>query len=253
MGHYSKVNFKNIKQSKENMNSYLAHMQDLGADTSFDRRLGYLNYNFRNYLSALSKKSSILEIGSGTGELLSILNSKDLVSIDIIDNDQEVLSYCKNKYRIRSAILARSLDMSKFLTQNKYDLIVLTQVFEHIPKSSYQNWIKSLYKSLSPSGHIIITVPNGANPLVGTERYGDIQHENMFTIFSLRELMTFANLKNSTYQIQGFEIPPNSIINIIRIILQKILHLIFILLMMINGAIYQTLMTPNITLIISKE
>jgi SAM-dependent methyltransferase len=143
--------------------------------------------------------------------------------------------------------------MSKTLPKTKYDLVVLTQVFEHIPKASYLNWIRSLYRSLNPGGHILITVPNGANPLVGTERYGDLQHENIFTIFSFRELMTFANLKNSSYLIRGFEIPPYSLVNVIRLVLQKILHAIFILLMMINGAIYQTIMTPNITLVITKN
>ncbi len=148
-------------------------------------------------------------------------------------------------------MLSKSLDITKSL-KSKYDLIVLTQVFEHIPKSSYLNWIKGFYKVLNPGGSIIITVPNGANPLVGTERYGDLQHENVFTIYSFSELLTFANLPSSTHIIQGFEIPPNSIVNVIRIILQKILHSIFILMMIINGAIYQTLMTPNITLIITK-
>lgn len=235
------------------MNSYLSHMQDLGADTAFDRRIGYLKYNFRNYLKTLTNKSNVLEIGPGTGEMLYILNQNGFANIDIIDNDKEVLGYCKSKYQIRSTMLASSLDMTKSLTHEKYDLIVLTQVFEHIPKTSYLNWIQGLYQALKQGGHIIITVPNGANPLVGTERYGDLQHENIFTVFSFRELMTFADLKNSSYKIQGFEIPPNSIVNIIRIVLQKILHGIFILMMMINGAIYQTLMTPNITLIITKN
>ncbi len=233
------------------MNSYLAHMQELGAGSAFGRRLGYLEYNFRDYLTELPPASCVLEIGPGTGEMLQILNSKKITTIDIIDNDKAILAYCQKQFRIRKAILSKNFDLS-LSVKGKYDLIVLTQVFEHIPKKWYLNWIKNLYAALRPGGHILITVPNGANPLVGTERYGDLQHENMFTIFSFQELMTFADLKNATYHVQGFEIPPNSFVNLIRIVLQKILHAFFILLMMINGAIYQTLMTPNITLVISK-
>jgi SAM-dependent methyltransferase len=227
-------------------------MEELGGGSAFARRVGYLKYNFRQYLDEVSTSSKVLEIGPGTGELLQILKDKGVLAVDIIDNDPAILNYCKKKFKIRSTILSTSLDLSKSL-KSKYDLIVLTQVFEHIPKSSYLNWIKNLYSSLNPGGNIIITVPNGANPLSGTERYGDLQHENIFTIFSFRELMTFADLKNSSYKIQGFEIPPNSPVNVIRIILQKILHIFFILIMMMNGAIYQTLMTPSITLIISKK
>lgn len=235
------------------MTNYLTHMQKLGAGTAFDRRVGYLRYNFAPFLKKLSTTSSrVLEIGPGTGELLQLLNQRGVRDIDIIDNDAAILKHCQKNFKIRKAILSKSLDLSKSVN-TKYDLIVLTQVFEHIPKSSYQNWIKTLYSALRGGGSIIITVPNGANPLVGTERYGDLQHENIFTIFSFSEMMTYANLKGSSFLIRGFEIPPNSPVNIIRIVLQKILHAIFIAMMMVNGAIYQTLMTPNITLIITKE
>lgn len=234
------------------MSDYLTHMGELGASTAFSRRIGYLKYNFRKFLRDLTPKSKVLEIGPGKGELLQLLNDQGVLDIDIIDNDLPILNYCQANFKIKNAIHATKLDITQSL-KRKYDLVVLTQVFEHIPKSSYLNWVRGLYSALSPGGHIIITVPNGANPLVGTERYGDLQHENIFTVFSFRELMTFASLKRASYQIKGFEIPPNSLVNLIRIVLQKILHAIFILLMMINGAIYQTLMTPNITIIISKN
>lgn len=234
------------------MSNYLTHMEELGQGTAFGRRVDYLNYNFKQYLQGLNSHSRVLEIGPGTGELLHLLNGRSIYSIDIIDNDPSILKYCKSKFKIGKAVLSKSLDISKSIS-TKYDLIVLTQVFEHIPKTSYQNWLKNLYTALNPGGHIVITVPNGANPLVGTERYGDLQHENIFTIYSFRELMTFTNLKNAQYTIKGFEIPPINLVNIIRIFLQKILHGIFILLMIINGGIYQTLMTPNISLIITKK
>jgi len=233
------------------MAGYLKHIQKLGNRVAFGRRVEYLKYNYSLPLKNLNSSQRVLEIGPGAGELLKILNDKGFTNIDIIDNDESVLKYCQKKYRINKTIFSKNLDLSTAL-KGSYDLIVLTQVFEHIPKSSYQNWIRCMYHSLNSDGQIIITVPNGANPLSGTERYGDLQHENMFTVFAFQELMTFADLKNSKYKIQGFEIPPISPINIIRIVLQKILHFIFLILMIINGAIYQKLLTPNITLLIQK-
>lgn len=234
------------------MGNYLEHMNELGENQAFSRRVGYIKYNFSKYLNLISTKSYVLEIGPGKGELLHILNDKHISNIDILDNDASILSYCKKNFKVKNVIKASTLTLNKYL-KNKYDLIVLTQVFEHIPKSYYINWVTNLYRALKPGGKIIITVPNGANPLVGTERYGDLQHENIFTIYSFKELMTFANLKYSSYIVQGFEIPPSSPINILRIALQKILHTIFVLLMIINGGIYQTLLTPNITLVITKN
>ena len=233
------------------MSDYLTHIKTFNNKT-FDRRISYISYNFSTYINNLSPtKSRVLEIGPGRGEMLSALNEHGIYSIDIVDNDNAVLEYCKNKYLVAKSILTKGENPSNKL-KHKYDLIVLTQVFEHIPKASYLSWIRGLYKSLKPGGSILVTTPNGANPLSGTERYGDLQHENIFTVYSFHELMTFANLKNSRYTITGFKIPPVNLLNLVRIILQKILHTIFILMMIVNGAIYQTLMTPNITLIITK-
>jgi 2-polyprenyl-3-methyl-5-hydroxy-6-metoxy-1,4-benzoquinol methylase len=227
-------------------------MENIGEGKAFDRRVGYLAYNFAPYMKTLTSMSEVLEIGPGIGEMIHLLNERGVTKIDIIDNDRSVLTYNEKNHSVRRTTLSHDNDMSKYV-KGSYDLIVLTQVFEHIPKSEYIPWVTTLYKALRSGGSIVITVPNGANPLVGTERYGDLQHENVFTVYSFRELMTFAHLKSSSYVIRGFEIPPNSPVNIVRIILQKILHGIFILMMMVNGAIYQTLMTPNISLVITKK
>jgi 2-polyprenyl-3-methyl-5-hydroxy-6-metoxy-1,4-benzoquinol methylase len=234
------------------MSNYLKHIQSTANSKTFSRRVAYLSYNFSFYLNQLSKSSRVLEVGPGKGELLSILNQKNIKNLDIIDNDQAVLDYCQKTYQLKQTTLLKTDQSIKYL-KNKYDLIILTQVFEHINKDSYLVWLRGLYKALKPGGHILITVPNGANPLSGTERYGDLQHQNIFTIYSLNELITFANLKNASHKIIGFNIPLTNPINLVRIVLQKILHSIFILLMIINGAIYQTLMAPNITLVIKKN
>lgn len=235
------------------MTNYAQHLIQLGNNKAFIRRVDYLKYNFSHYLRPLNKNSTVLEIGPGLGELLFILNRQNINQIDIIDNDQAVLKYCQKQYSLRHCLYAKNNNLAPLIKNHRYDLIVLTQVFEHIPKSDYLPWLKSLYSVLNPGGHILITSPNGANPLSGTERYGDIQHVNLFTTYSFDQLMTFANLKNSTYRVTGFVIPPTSLVNLIRIALQKLLHAVFLLAMMVNGAIYQSLLTPNITLIISKK
>lgn len=235
------------------MTNYLTHMQTLGNNTAFVRRKEYNSYNFAKYISYLKSISGkVLEVGPGLGELISVLNENGINNIDILDQDKAVLSHCQKTFKLNKAIHSKGDSPHKYL-KSKYDLIVLTQIFEHIPKSSYLTWIKGLYNHLNSGGYILITSPNGANPLVGTERYGDLQHENLFTVYSFNELMTFANLPSSSYMVKGFEIPATSIINIIRRLLQKLLHGFFVLMMIINGAIYQTLLTPNITLVIRKN
>ena len=82
------------------MSNYLEHMEQLGQGTVFGRRVEYLRYNFKMYVSKLSNSSKILEIGPGTGELLHILNDQKITSIDIIDNDVAILKYCKRRFLV---------------------------------------------------------------------------------------------------------------------------------------------------------
>lgn len=233
--------------------NYLSHMQDTASSSSFTRRAAYLASNYAPYLTHVSSvDGSVLDIGPGFGELISVLNQHGLTDIDILDQDQGVLDHCQKNFQIKKVIKTTGGDPSKAL-KRKYDLITLTQVFEHIPKSSYETWLRGLYKHLKPGGYLVITSPNGANPLVGTERYGDLQHENLFTIYSFQQLMHQLNLKGVSYEIKGFEIPLNSPLNALRRLAQKSLHAFFILLMLVNGAIFQTLLTPNLTLVIRHD
>ena len=74
-----------------------------------------------------------------------------------------------------------------------------------------------------------------------------------FTSQSLKDLVMGSGIVNYNLEIRGYSIPPYSLINLIRILLQKILHLILLGLMVVNGGSFFKVMTPNLTLIIEKE
>ena len=135
----------------------------------------------------------------------------------------------------------------------QYDLIVLIQVLEHLPSSLYFPVLKKLYSRLKNEGLILIVVPNANNPLGLTERYGDLQHQNAFTEQSLKDLAIGSGISNCGIDIKGYSIPPYSLINVVRIIFQKILHLFLLMIMVINGGTYFKEMSPNITLIIKNK
>lgn len=234
------------------MTDYLSHLTNVGdSQISKKRKIDYIDYNFGKYLN-IDRKLEVLEIGPGIGALPEFLNNKKMYSIDIIDNDSSVIDYIRSKYKIRNSFKTndiRAIDAKL----KKYDYVFMLQVFEHIPRSQYKSVLNTLVKHLKKDGKIIIMVPNGGNPLNMLERYHDIQHENAFTEDSLKELKYHCDLKGVSMETYSYNIPPNSVINIIRIIAQKLLHLFIILLIIINGGVFQYIMTPNITLIISKN
>lgn len=234
------------------MSQYRNHLEQMYDKSTFKRKVDYLKYNLGYLVHDLSKGATILEVGPGMGELVYYLNRIGVYEIDIVDNDKAILENIKSKYRIKNPYLNQNLSqIDNKLRQ--YDIIVLIQVFEHLPINIYKDILTTLYKHLKVGGSLIIVVPNANNPLGMVERYGDLQHFNSFTEQSLKDLLNLAGFRNFEFQIKGFEIPPFDLLNIIRIILQKILHTILLVLMIINGGIFFKTMTPNIMLIIRKN
>jgi SAM-dependent methyltransferase len=230
------------------MSSYLSYLESLYDKKTFDRKLEYIKHNFSSYVK---RGQTVLEIGPGIGEFIKYLNNQGNYDIDIVDIDKETIDYVKKRYKIKEAYLIRNFkQVEKRL--RKYDLIYMSQVLEHIQKKDHEYYIKTLFKHLNKNGNILITVPNGGNPFNIVERYWDITHELVFTENAFLQLIRFCDLKNYELLIQGYRIPPYTPLNLIRIILQKILHLAIKTILMINGGVYSNLLYPNISLIIKK-
>jgi 2-polyprenyl-3-methyl-5-hydroxy-6-metoxy-1,4-benzoquinol methylase len=234
------------------MSNYIDYLKKISSPQSFQRKHDYFKYNYEKLIFPKHNQTkSILEIGPGLGEFVSYLNSKGFNNIDIVDNDESILVYNKSKYKINTTFKAnRLIAIEKDLSS--YDAIVLTQVLEHIPKSQYKEFLTVLYDHLKNDGTIIITVPNMGNPFTTCELYADLTHQNGFTNISLIELVSTCKLKNVTASVRNFKIPPYSVTNLVRIVLQKLLHGIILISSIINGGTYSKFLTPNITLIIKK-
>jgi 2-polyprenyl-3-methyl-5-hydroxy-6-metoxy-1,4-benzoquinol methylase len=234
------------------MARYIKHLNQQYSKNTTTRKINYIKHNFGRDLDVVcNKKGIVLEIGPGNGECISYANGIGISKIDIIDDDKEILDNLNKKFKIRNCM---KLDIGKLNNQltSKYDLIFMIQVLEHIPVETAKRIVKLLYSKLNLKGKLIVVVPNANNPLGITERYGDIQHKVSYTEQSLKDLIIYSQISNYDLEIKGYEIPPYNVINIIRIILQKILHFILLLLMVVNGGTYFRIMTPNITLVVKR-
>jgi 2-polyprenyl-3-methyl-5-hydroxy-6-metoxy-1,4-benzoquinol methylase len=233
--------------------SYLTQLQSVGNALTLKRKKEYISHNFGKTINHLLKKknSSILEIGPGFGEFVEYCSDLKINKIDIVERDKSVINFLKKNYKLRTVFLNQNIwKIDRKL--KKYDVIIMTQVLEHILVSDHIKVLKTLYKHLAVNGVLIITVPNIGNPLATFERYYDYTHHTAFTEHSLEQMTDYAQLKNSKIMIQGFHIPPVSPINIIRILMQSILHGFFKLLYIINGGVYPRILTTNISLIVEK-
>ncbi|MDD2487247.1 MAG: class I SAM-dependent methyltransferase [Candidatus Gracilibacteria bacterium] len=218
---------------------------------TFKRKQDYFEYNYSKQIN-FRRDMKVLEFGPGIGEFVDYLNKKGVEDITVVDNDDSILDNISDKYKIskKLRLISGIDDIKEGLL--KYDLIVLTQVLEHIPVNVQEDFLRYLYSILNIDGKIIITVPNANNFIGVTERYWDFTHMISYTSNSLIQLCQKAGVKRSEINLRPYSIPPYEIINIPRIMLQKILYFVIYGIYMINGGIYSNILTPNITCVIKK-
>jgi len=95
-------------------------------------------------------EKTLLDVGAGTGDFLLAAKDKDW-DIEGIEPNQDA----KIRAQEKGIELFASLDL---LSNNKYDIITLWHVLEHLPNLEEQ--IKKLVTLLNEKGTLIIAVPN---------------------------------------------------------------------------------------------
>jgi SAM-dependent methyltransferase len=232
------------------MSDYSAYLERISAPGTFERKVKWLSHNFSRYFKAGQR---VLEIGPGRGEFIHFVQSLGSSEVDIIDRDEGVLRYISERFQVRKSWKCSAEDIESLDSQlAQYDRIFLLQVMEHIETARLCAFLATLYKHLAPGGMIIITVPNGANPLSIVERYSDITHHNLFSENSLKELVELSALRGAVCSVEGYRIPPTGVVDLVRIALQWMLHLFLKGLLIVNGGVFFSIYHPNITLIIEK-
>ncbi|MEK6625370.1 MAG: class I SAM-dependent methyltransferase [Bdellovibrionota bacterium] len=109
----------------------------------------------KDFLSSLGRNVKILEIGCGLGYLTYALSREghDVVGVDI---SQHAVSEAIRRYGDRYICA----DLNSFAKDfaNQFDIIILTEVIEHIPE--VHAMFQSFNQLLKPNGQILVTTPN---------------------------------------------------------------------------------------------
>ncbi|MFA5187858.1 MAG: methyltransferase domain-containing protein [Patescibacteria group bacterium] len=178
------------------------------------------DWNYKKIIPA-DKNSKILDIGCGLGQFLYWLKNNGYNNYLGVDLSQEMLDFCKAN--VTGQVLKIS-SMTEFLADKKdqYDLIVLNDVIEHLPKTEIINDL-ALIKSALKQGGMLIVKTNNLAAITGPRlRYEDFTHEVGLTEHSLMQVLLLAGYKQ--VEIRAFAMPRTSILRWIRFIVQTILH-----------------------------
>jgi len=108
----------------------------------------------RLILEKLTNSRKVLDIGSGTGYFLNELNQNkwDVTGIEI---SEDARRYCLDKFNIQTYDPSY---LSTLESKEKFDVITLWHVFEHI--YNFNELLDSIYLLLKDEGKLIIAVPN---------------------------------------------------------------------------------------------
>ena len=145
--------------SLENLGKYYESV-DYISHTDSKRSLFEKCYHFiksialKNKLNLVNSlqpaKGSILDIGAGTGDFLSVVKENGWNTTGI-EPSEKAKAIAKRKG-------VSFVEQTSELENNSFDVITMWHVLEHVP--NLDNQIKELKRLLKPNGRLIIAVPN---------------------------------------------------------------------------------------------
>lgn len=139
-------------------------------------------YQIQPYLDE-TQKTKALDIGCGMG--FAMLGFQKLGFVDVlgIDRDTSQVQACHK----RGLKVEQTADIIGFLSkqQDKFNVITLFDVLEHLPIDQQLPVLHAIQKSLSDDGVFLIRTPNANSPLASRWRYNDFTHYSSFTEHSL--------------------------------------------------------------------
>ena len=135
----------------------------------------------------IPKDASILDIGCAEGFLLDMLRNHGYEKVYGIEPSKDCVNYARDNLHINVTFGGLS-DMDG-LGSNRYDVIILEQVLEHI--MSPENAIREMLKFLKDDGILCIGVPDLDSFVDQTDFYRQFstEHINYFSVCSLKNLM----------------------------------------------------------------
>lgn len=133
------------------------------------------------------KGKSVVDLGSGTGELCKCALESGAGKVVGVNLSAEEIEFAKAQC---SADFVLS-DIGSYLAgipADSVDRIYALNILEHLGKDQLVGVLEGAHRALKPGGALVAMVPNATSPFGGMTRYWDFTHEIAFTPSSLNQL-----------------------------------------------------------------
>ncbi len=141
-----------------------------------------------------TSETSVLEIGSGTGEFLAYLKRKNVGRFLGIERDNDAVA-------VMEAGLEGHVhvgDVWAFLegtSEAPFDRVAMLDVLEHFSVAEGVRLLEKIKGVLQPGGLVVARVPNMGSPWGGIHQFADLTHKSAYTATSLEQLGSAAGYK----------------------------------------------------------
>lgn len=206
------------------------------------------DYNYRPFFP-LNKDAELLDIGIGRGEMMSCMKEWGYLNYRGIDISSSTVKFCKS-LNLNCELVDDTASWLK-ANRNRFDLVTLLDVLEHVKKENTLSFLSAIRLSLKDKGILIIQVPNLQAPDGQLHRYNDFTHEVGYVEHSLRQVLVTAGLKEVEFF--GFE---DSVTNVLRERIRRILRSLYWLYVYwcrkINGNLSPRILNPVLFAVAKK-
>lgn len=238
---------------KENQRLVKDYYNSIYKDVNAGLDLGkYHNEMKLEFGEFMKKNLKILDLGCGAGFFLKVLEDegcRDIYGVEI-DAPQfmeasKILKYAKlfNK------------DIMQFVakTTEKFDVIFMLDVLEHIGKEEIIPLLMMINKILNDKGILILRTPNADSPILSSKfRYTDFTHELSFNEESIKMVLKevgFRDIKCRPTRKALFGSALSPLVILVRSIFETMMRIY--IRAYLRGA-FRMIMTPNFITIVNK-
>lgn len=124
--------------------------------TEFEKSDFSKDYRFRALISKSPVGDTVLDIGSGHGEIATAAKEK-YRHIILGDNDEALVATLQKRFAGRSDVDVRLIDAQDFILESQVDVVCMCDILEHLPNPELA--LSNVFRSLKNGGILFVSVP----------------------------------------------------------------------------------------------
>jgi len=141
------------------------------------------------------------ELACGHGSFLQWLRDRGFSQLRGVDSSREQIQLARQV----GAEVDES-DVNTWLSRQPracFAALVAIDLAEHLPKDAFMDLLRGAHEALATGGSLILRLPNGDSPFVGTNLFNDITHVWTYTPNCLNSLARMRNFSRTEFEDEG--------------------------------------------------